>query len=229
MKHKKTVFPIIFILCGLAALSGQSVAVESPDTERFLQLDRITIDKIKKEIRIQCRLAITEGVLEYLLVSDHGKTYESVFKVSNDKPSQLNFALLLIGLEPLDFNRFNDLLRTPDGVQRIITEHADSLVEITIRQGRKEVDFFQLAENREKLKTPLLWVYTGGTFLEDNRYAGDFELSHIGIWPDPTAVINLFSTSRNPYRGDYGFTMKPAESMTMNQEFEIIIQKKEAK
>ena len=74
--------------------------IKSPDHshgQNIIKLNNILVDKIKKEIRISAKLAVTEGILEYLLVGNHGKTYESVFKIGDNKPSELNFALLLIG------------------------------------------------------------------------------------------------------------------------------------
>ncbi|MCP3954596.1 MAG: hypothetical protein GY697_20610, partial [Desulfobacterales bacterium] len=93
------ILAVIFFCAGTAA--AQTPGASPPPDSPVLSMHNIHIDKVKKEIRIPVRLAINEGILEYLLVGEHGKTYESVFKVAGNKPSELNFALLLLGAEPL--------------------------------------------------------------------------------------------------------------------------------
>ncbi|MCP3952104.1 MAG: hypothetical protein GY697_07795, partial [Desulfobacterales bacterium] len=171
------------------------------------------------------RLAINEGILEYLLVGEHGKTYESVFKVAGNKPSELNFALLLLGAEPLEFDTLNNLFKKPDGADELLTRYRSSLVEIAIFKSGRQVKFDRLIKNREPVVGPLRWVFTGGRFLEDNRYAGDFELSYIGVWPDPSAVINLFTNLKNPYQGDFGYEMRHSGGFQADEEFEIVIRR----
>jgi hypothetical protein len=62
-------------------------------------------------------------------------------------------------------------------------------------------------------------------FLKDNRYAGDINLSHIGIWPDPSAVINLFSKAQNPYRGDFGFEMNTLNNLVVDDTYELLLKR----
>ena len=209
------------ILCGEALSSN-------PSTEKdMIELGHLTVNKINKEIRIKVKLAIEEGILEYLLVGHQGKTYESVFKLVDNKPSELNFALLLIGCKPLNFEKLMELISAKESSPDNLKGHEQSLLEIQIYQNGKKVPLSRLVKNREGSTKPLLWVYTGGYFAGENQYAGDAELSLIGIWPDPSAVINLFSTLGNPYQGDFGFEInKENKELKVDQDFEIVIRRK---
>jgi len=192
----------------------------------IIRTNNISINKQKKTIHIQSKLAIKKGILEYFLVGDHGKTYESVFKVSDNKPSDLNFALLLIGCEPVNYQTFCDIKTQKNAFEIFTQKYKNSLVNIYVLHKKKRLEIEQFLKNREGQDQKNIWVYTGGHFLKDNRYAGDIELSFIGIWADRTAVINLCSQLKNPYQGNYGYELDvDPEKMAINTDFEIIIKK----
>jgi len=66
-------------------------------------------------------------------------------------------------------------------------------------------------------------VYTGGFFLPNNRYSGNLNSSYIGIWPDNTVPINLFSVHQNPYRGNFGFEMN--QGLTAGDDYKLVIRR----
>ena len=207
-------------------LGGDLLYSDDSQSKNIISLNNITVTKIQKEIRIKAKLAITEGILEYLLVGHQGKTYESVFKVIDNKPSELNFALLLIGCKALKFDSLLELTNDPDGLEKLLKNHKESILEIDIIKDGKKVDMQSLMRNREGSGNGLVWVYTEGVFIEKHGYAADLEFSYIGIWPDMVAVINLFSTLKNPYGGDFGFEInKGNNELTVDQDFEILIRR----
>lgn len=224
--------PVIFtllipILVFTLSMQGESFASDLAKGKDIVELKNITINKISKEIRIKTKLAITEGILEYLLVGHQGKTYESVFKVMDNKPSELNFALLLIGCEPLNFNQFMKLIGEKGAALEALRGHEESVLEIEVYRKGKKVQLGSLVKDREGSGKQLIWVFTGGYFTQDNKYGGDMELSYIGFWPDPSAVINLFSTLGNPYQGNFGFEMnKDNQKLKVDQDFEIVIRRR---
>lgn len=215
----------IFILTPMLNSSGFCA---SPSTKKdVVEMKNILIDKVNKAIRIKVKLAIREGILEYLLVSEPGKTYESVFKVIENVPSELNFALLLIGSKPLRFDNFMKLHQDKKGLEKLLKNHGESIVELDLYHKGKPISLDKLLKNREGAKLSLTWVHTGGLFIKDNKYAGDLELSHIGVWPDVTAVINLFSAMGNPYQGAGGLEMNSGNKKMMpEQDYEIVIRRK---
>lgn len=219
---------IFAILVSTPFMLGEAFASDLAKGKDMVELKSITVNKISKEIRIKTKLAITEGILEYLLVGHHGKTYESVFKVMDNKPSELNFALLLIGCEPLNFNQFMKLIGEKGAVLEALKGHEESVLEIEIYREGNKVQLGSLVKDREGSGKPLIWVFTGGYFTQDNKYVGDMELSYIGFWPDPSAVINLFSALGNPYQGNFGFEMNQNnKELKVDQDFEIVIRRHE--
>jgi hypothetical protein len=197
-------------------------------SEDVITLGSIRIDKVKKEIRVQTRVALAQGILEYLLVCDEGKTYESALKLGGTKPSELNFALLLIGCEPLDFPTFMKLKEDKDGgITTLLKDYKKSVVEIELWKDEKKVALETLIRNREGSNEALWWVYTGGFFFDSRRFSADIEFSLIGFVPDETALIALFSKAGNPYRGAFGFEMnKENKALEVNQPYEIILRRK---
>jgi len=199
------------------------------DPARFKGQDRITlnnivIDKKKKEIRIQVKLALTKGILEYLLVNEQGKTYESVFKVAGNPASELNFGLLLLGLEPMDFNTFRQAVANKIAVRDLIKAHPNSFVDIDIVQNGRRVPYSSLLTDREKGAKDFVWLYTGGFMTNENKYSGDVFLSWIGIWGDRKAMLNLYSSRKNPYRGPFGLEINTKnKSLKVDQPYELVL------
>ena len=224
--------PVIFallipILVFTLIMRGEVFASDPAEAKDVFELHNITVNKRTKEIRVKAKLAIEEGILEYFLVGDQGKTYESVFKVVDSKPSELNFALLLIGCKPFDFEKLINLIQEKKTSPEELKGHEQSVLEIEVLKDGQMFPLPRVVNDREGSGKPLIWVYTGGFFTPDNRYVGDMELSYIGFWPDPSAVINLFSTLGNPYQGNFGFEMnKDNKELKVDQDFEIVIRRR---
>jgi len=227
MRRKRiSIFSILVILAVLTSnLWGVEKTTDHTQRPNIIKLNNILVDKANKEIRISAKLAIVEGILEYLLVGNHGKTYESVFKVGDNKPSELNFALLLIGCTALDFDEFLRLKNKGNWPAKLSVFPKQSLLEVEITQDGKKFGLQRLLKDRENSGRPFIWVYTGGLLLKDHGYAGDLEFSYIGIWPDRVAVINLLTDLKNPYQGNFGFEINKAlaEKLEADQIFEIVI------
>lgn len=205
-------------------LFGEEIKSGFSQSGDTLNLNNIIVNKKTKEIRLKVKLAINNGILEYFLVDEHGKAYESVFKIIGNKPSDLNFALVLLGFMPLEYDSFMKLLNEKDSLVKLKQYHSRSIMDILVVKENKNIPINQIISDREGKDGELLWVYTGGFFFDNNRYAGDASLSYIGIWPDDTTAINLFSSNKNPYRGNFGFEMK--KGLKVDDEYELIIRRK---
>lgn len=218
---------IIFFLfaseipCGGMLRKEKNAAFTTKDD--IINLNNIVVNKVVREIRLKVRLALDEGILEFFLVGDHGKTYESVFKISGNAPSELNFALLLIGCRPLPFDRFRQLADQKDGREILLRHHRGSLVQISIRKNDKTIPIHHIIRDRELKNDSPVWVHTGSFFLPGNRYAADLESGYIGIWPDEKLVINLFSGRQNPYRGNFGFEIQ--SGLKVDDVYELVIRR----
>lgn len=63
------------------------------------ELGDIKFNSATKEVRIPTLLNMNEGILEYILVTEEGKTHESLLRTAIS-PTELNLALLLCSYEP---------------------------------------------------------------------------------------------------------------------------------
>lgn len=199
---------------------------QAVDDGDFIRLKNITINKKTREIRISVKTAINKGILEYILVGEKGKAYESAFKVADTLPSELQFALILVGSDPLPFDKFMKMIETEKGRDALMKTCQSSLLTLEIQRMGKPVPLSSVIRDREGKKDQLVWVHTGGRFLGESPYRADQELSFIGVWPDVSAVINLFSGRKNPYRGNFGFEMNTkAKGLAKDQDYEIIIRR----
>lgn len=216
---------------GLWAKQSKPAPAKAPAAKKadgdVIAMKNISINKKTKEIRISVKTALQKGILEYLLVGDKGKAYESAFKVADNLPSELYFALTLIGCEPLPYDAFMKLLESPKGKEEIQKGHAASLLSIELLKGGKPAPLASVVRDREKGAGELIFVFTGGRFIKQSAYSADQERSFIGLWPDLSAVVNLFSTHKNPYRGEYGYEMNTAtKGLAADQAYELVIRRK---
>ncbi|MGA1824591.1 MAG: YdjY domain-containing protein [bacterium] len=195
----------------------------NPVDETCVYMGNITVDALKQEIRIKTRLAIKHGILEFLLVGDRGKTYESVLKIENNNPSDLHTALLLLGVKPIESKRFQEAFDKKNSAESFLKAFPQSTLTMEIRHKGHAIDLDKLIKSREKGKEiNNVWVFTG-SFFTKNGYAADLGRSYISVWPDPSAVINLYSNHGNPYKGQFGFRMHGMHPWNVDEAFEIVL------
>jgi hypothetical protein len=219
---KRVLFLILLFVVIPLYLFSQDTAGEKDAPGDIKVINNITIDPVQKEIRIACQLALKEGILEFFLVDEKGNTYESVFKVTENKPSELHFGLLLLGFEPVSFKTYYDLLKDPKAFS--ILKEKKCLLQCIVEKKGKQIPFSSFIANREENKeTNLVWVFTGASFTKDNKYTADFSYSYMSIWPMMESVINLLSAAGNPYRGEFGYEMTEDITFLPGDDFVLII------
>ncbi|MDT8390592.1 MAG: YdjY domain-containing protein [Lentisphaeria bacterium] len=191
----------------------------------------LTINRKTREVRMDASVCLESGILEYLVCLPDTFEHEAIF-VTTVKPEILHTALLLAGLKPTPM---------PPGLEQLWWERAlkvaDSRVRVEVEwdiNGRTErTNIISLIRNRqggdedmwggeaaaaeeEPEEVTDSWVFTG-SFLHTQKngervYAANFGGVVIGIWPNPSAVIQYGKESKNPYHG-------PGFGMEVNDEF----------
>lgn len=73
-------------------------AIEKLDESRF-RMGQVVFDHKSREIRFPCKVNMTEGLLEYLVVHQNGKVHESLF-ITETSPTHINLALTLLRYRP---------------------------------------------------------------------------------------------------------------------------------
>ena len=145
-----------------------------------------------KFIEASGKVALTDGILEFIAVEPEGRDYESLLTL-DCKPSELKFALLLIGCE--EGEKKGSLL----------------ILEVEWLQDRKakRVPVEQLLLDRRTRKPAkrLSWRFTGSYFTTHpisgrEVFQADEEAAFIALWWEPSVLINVVGDLGNPYRGD---------------------------
>ena len=184
---------LIFLLSGLARAEDLAKTSELAKAGSIISLPGLTIHGGEsKFIEATGKVALTDGILEFVAVETQGRDYESLLTL-DCKPSELKFALLLIGCEA-DEKR---------GSQLAIE------VEWQHEGNAKRVPVEQLLLERRTKKSPakLPWRFTGSNFVKDpisgrEVFQADQEAAFIALWSQPAILINISGDYGNPYRAD---------------------------
>ena len=149
-----------------------------------VRIGGVLVDPVKREATVPCELNMREGLLEYALVGDTGKRYESLL-MTRVEPYDIQVALLLLGLKggrPLEGQGDP---RKPEGdpvrlwVQWQEGAEVKNLrIETLIRNGKLD---------KEMAETD--WVFTGSR-MREGVFAAQMERSLIAIFHDPAAIID---------------------------------------
>ncbi|MEW5734194.1 MAG: YdjY domain-containing protein [Thermodesulfobacteriota bacterium] len=236
MKRSRVLFVSLCVLGLLlpAPFAGAKNQPAKPDGSKpavdmgksTVDIGNISVDKATRSIRMKVKTALKEGILEFLLVSEQGKTYESAFEVEGNMPSELNFALILIGCEAAPYDKFIACTQKEGGQAELFKSYPASLLSLKLLQNGKPVSMDSVIHNREGKPSDLIWVYTGGQTIE-GRFAPDGSRNFIAIWPNLASVVNLFSANQNPYRGPYGFDMNTEnKKLDKGQEYTLVIERR---
>jgi len=197
-------------------------AAKEPFTvsETEIKLPGVTIDRETLEVRIEATACLDSGILEYVVCRPNTFEHEAIF-TTEAKPELVHAALLLGGLKP------TPLLRgLTDLWWEKALKQAESRVKIEVEwedEGKKKrVSLASLLRSREEsgegqggedpakeekaLEVQEAWVFAG-SFLQTNResgarvYAANLSGILVGIWPDPSTVIQYGVANGNPYDG----------------------------
>lgn len=194
-------------------------AVEPPPytvTETEIQLPGVTIDRRTREVRIEAEVCLTEGILEYVVCKPNTFEHESIF-TTGAQPELVHAALLLSGLKPTPQLRgmgelwWERALRRPDSRVMIEVEWEEDGEEkreslTTMLRNRELGEPTAEGAKAEAREVEEAWVFAG-SFMQappnggEKIYAGNLSGILVGIWPEPSTVIQYGLRSGNPYEG----------------------------
>ncbi len=174
-------------------------------SENVFGIGEVRLDRQKRSITFPASINMTNGAIEYLLVSSHGKLHESVLK-TDVEPMQLHMAKLL--LEP----------KTAE------TNDTPVTISLSWKTGGQEKD--SRAENlvlNSETKSSMTrgdWIYNGSRIV-NGQFAAQHERSLVSIIADPDSLMN------NPRRGrdkDEIWQVNPTNAPPLNTPVQITIQ-----
>jgi len=154
--------------------------------EGVFELGKVRLDKAKRTVTFPAAVNMSEGMLEYALVTTYGKLHESLLVTEAD-PLHLHLAMLLIGAK--------------GGTNRLAASGTE-LIEVSGDQVRLWVNWKAGAAERRVPMEDLVfnlethapvsrgpWTYNGSRLIE-GQYLARLDGSIIALITDPDALIN---------------------------------------
>jgi hypothetical protein len=150
----------------------------------------VEFDQRTRTVTIPARTAVRTQVVEYALVTERGKAYESLF-TTTASPTDLHLAFLLLGVVPTSVGgEFNHAAQ--------VSSTNSLAIEVTWETNRLQKSLHLgdlislsppgpfLSSNSMKLET---WLYNGSVF-DASGFAAQREGSIISLIRDPAALVN---------------------------------------
>jgi hypothetical protein len=196
-------------------------------TETEIKLPGVTINRTTREVRIDAVVCLDTGLLEFVVCRPDTFEHEAIF-TTTAKPELVHAALLLSGMKPTPLHRgLTDLwsekaMKQKQSRLKIEVEWEEKDVKkrvnltsmIKDREGDAEdygiapAEPAQKPKEKKESKVQDAWIFTG-SFLHVNPetkkqfYAANSSGILVGIWPDPSTVIQYGIQSGDPYAGDH--------------------------
>lgn len=218
---------LVALLGGTVLLAGaepeevteKPARIETPPytvTPTEIQLPGVVVDRRTREVRLKAEVCLKSGILEYVVCRPNTFEHEAIF-TTEARPELVHAALLLSGLKA-----------TPQrpGLEELWREKAmkrpESRLKIEVaweKEGEtKRVRLVSLLRNRARAAgakesqedegaVEEAWVFAGSSIevheaSGQRRYAANQSGILVGIWPNPTTVIQYGLPSGNPYEGE---------------------------
>lgn len=168
--------------------------------ENEYDLGGIKINSKSREIQVPCVLNMTEGLLEYVLVHEHGKTHESLLRTSIS-PTELNVAMLLSHYEA-NLKEAAQFLPDPTPMtQKLMAEPmakpGANQINLTVRWKDKDgkeqsapVTRWIHEKDAKSAREAQHWSYTG-SMISQTGFAAQFDGSMIAIYFDLISLVNF--------------------------------------
>lgn len=199
----------LVVFPGIPGMSMVSVASEAPATtnaavgigaesrlkvrqtgSNTFEIGRVKLDKALRTVSIPAKVRIRNEAVEYALVTEQGKTYESLL-TTDARPADIHVAFLLLGVSPAPVDGApKEPAAVPDGSAVKIEV---SWVTSGQTQRVQLASWVRLTSGRPDLAAPVMqvpkWLYNG-SLLNAQGFGAQREGSIISLIRDPVALIN---------------------------------------
>ncbi len=179
------------------------------------ELGKVRLDKTRRTVSFPGVLNMNAGLIEYLVVTESGKTHESLVR-TEVAPYQIHLAMLLLGAHGAGTNAFPESPTSPlpgdpvriELVWKIKGKERRLAAEATLRNRETHAEV-----------SPGPWIYTGSRVIEGTFLAQEIG-SIVSLIEDPDALIN------NPRPGrenDELWEIKPRGLPALDSPLEVIL------
>jgi hypothetical protein len=174
----------------------KALRVEQTGSNTF-RIGRVEFDKLARTVTLPAQVAIRNQVVEYALVTEQGKAYESIF-TTEAQPAEVHLAMLLLG------GNLGPISGEFDSAQVVSPTNAVQ-IEVSWRTGGRSTNLplSQLVALRELDPTQPVrpmgienWLYNGSLF-DHWGFVAQREGSLIALIRDASALVNNPSRDRD--------------------------------
>ncbi len=153
-------------------------------SEGVYRIGKVTVDQKKKEIQMEGKVNMHQGLVEYLAVAERGKLHESVL-ILDIEPLHLQLGLLLLGL------KYGRNLKYQGDPNDPVGDPLEIFVEWTEDGKTKKVRGEDLVFNQqtEKPMRHTHWIFSGSLEVE-GVFIAQAERSLIATYHDPASIID---------------------------------------
>lgn len=233
-------FPLFLLSLSLTTLHAQDTKVDGPkqlaEAQQRLKklsateydLDGIRINAATREIRIPTKVELKQAPLEYMLVTETGKTHESVLTTSVS-PTAIQVALLLANYQAATegiLAKVPEEQRPKSWKDEAPAKPGANRLKLTCewKVGEKTETaplstWFQNIETRKPPADLDSWVFNGST-MDERGFVAQQDGSIIALWIDRDALIN--SSAEGNWRDDLWISL-PANIPTEGTPVTLII------
>src|SRR5688572_2776003 len=127
MKHRFSALQIsiLVLFSSASAVCGQGTNVLKEISPGVFEIGSVRLNKQERTVQFPAVINMTNGLVEYFLVSGTGKLHESVLKTETD-PAQIHFAMLLLGAQEAGTNRASTNISGNDFTLQVTWKNSDS-------------------------------------------------------------------------------------------------------
>ena len=182
----------LYVLVALWLPGGVMLAQDSAVSGGGGVLDYkgIHVDKVKGRVTFPAEINMKEGMLEYLIVADTGKTHESLLS-TKIQPYDLQVAMLLLGVTPAGKGDSAPPGEINKAYLKTAPELAGARVTVYLtwpgHKARAEDLIWNLQENRVMTTGP--WTYNGSE-MYDGKFLAQLDGSIGALVRDSGALMN---------------------------------------
>ncbi|MFN7140835.1 MAG: YdjY domain-containing protein, partial [Limisphaerales bacterium] len=186
----------------------------------IFEIGKVRFNKESRTISFPAEINMTNGPVEYLLVTAVGKLHESVLR-TDVEPMHIHVAALLLGAKGAQTNLTVQAFNT----REIPGEKVQLFIETTEKPAKIPAEQLVFNTKESKIMTKGPWVYNGSQ-LHGGTFIAQRDGLVISIMTDPLALIN------NPRPGrenDEIWQVHTPNTPPLNSavQFHIIFQQKE--
>jgi len=197
-----------------APLSGQdasALGTEKPTADPAAAVKRIKelggneydlggvrFNSASREIRIPCTVNMQDGLIEFALVHETGKTHESILKTAVN-PVDIQVALLLCNYKPghdglFDYEKDTKVRGNLEETKAEVpgANRVQCFVEWTAGDVKKKTELRDWIRDGATKKTPedfKHWIFNG-SMVQESGFSAALHGNLIGIYYDVTSILN---------------------------------------